>query len=57
LAASNGEARRLISQGAVQLDDQRVSAMKVPAPRAAHAVLRAGKRRYLRLNIEQTGTA
>ena len=48
LANSVGEARRLISQGAVHIDGERISedsAMDV----ASGSVLRAGRRRYVRL--------
>src|SRR5215467_10604421 len=47
---STSEARRLIGQGGVKLDDEAVSELDVPRKRLAGAVLRAGKRRFVRLN-------
>ena len=49
LAPSTSEARRLIQQGAVSIDEVKVSALRVPLPVAASFVLRAGKRRFLRV--------
>lgn len=49
LAASGGEARRLIAQGAVRLDGEVVSALEVPRTRLAGQVLQVGKRRFVRL--------
>ncbi len=49
LAPSASEARRLIQQGAVSIDETKVSALRVPLPAAASFVLRAGKRRFLRV--------
>ena len=49
LAGSRGEGRRLLSQGAVSLDGERVlQDMEVAAP-ADGAVLKVGKRRFLRV--------
>ena len=48
-AASNGEARRLIRQGAVAIDGDRVDPDTVEIAAAAGAVVRAGKRRFLRV--------
>ncbi|MCX7848272.1 MAG: tyrosine--tRNA ligase [bacterium] len=56
LASSNGEARRLIGQGAVELGGERVKELRVVAPREGEVVLRAGKRRFLRVIIERGGT-
>ena len=49
LAASNGDARRLISQGAVQIDGERVAEDGAAADVKAGSVLRSGRRRYVRL--------
>ncbi len=49
LAASNGEARRLISQGAVQIDGEHVGEDGSAADVKAGSVLRSGRRRYVRL--------
>lgn len=46
---STSEARRLIGQGAVRLDDAPISDLDVPRALAAGKVLRAGRRRYVRL--------
>ena len=51
-AASAAEARRLINQGAVRLDDQPVSE-NLPASRISGGILRVGRRRFLRLSVEQ----
>ena len=48
LASSRGEARRLISQGAVQIDGERVSDDSTTGITSG-CVLRAGRRRYVRL--------
>ena len=50
-AASSGEARRLINQGAVRLDDSQIG-QNVPASSLASGVLRVGRRRFVRLLIE-----
>ncbi len=46
---SGSEARRMIEQGAVRLDDQVVSETEVPRDRLVGSVLRVGKRRFARL--------
>jgi tyrosyl-tRNA synthetase len=46
---STSEARRLIGQGGVRLDDQIVSELDVPRESLEGKVLQAGKRRYVRL--------
>ena len=51
LARSSGEARRLIDQGAVRLDGRQI-AENVAASSLASGVLRVGRRRYLRLQID-----
>lgn len=48
LASSAGEARRLISQGAVHIDSVRVSDDSAAGIKSG-AILRAGRRRYVRL--------
>ncbi len=47
---STSEARRMIAQGGVKLDGDAVRELDVPRQRLAGAVLRAGKRRFVRLN-------
>ncbi len=49
VVSSTSEGRRLIGQGAVKIDDEVVSELDVPRERLNHAVLQAGKRRFLRL--------
>ena len=46
---SRSEARRLISQGAVALDDAPLTELDLPADRLRGGILRAGKRRFVRL--------
>lgn len=48
LAASRSEARRLIDQGGVELDGERVRGLE-PVPIKDGAVLKVGKRRFVRL--------
>jgi tyrosyl-tRNA synthetase len=47
---STSEARRLIAQGGVKLEGDSVIELDVPRERLVGAVLRAGKRRFVRLN-------
>ena len=49
LAASTSEARRLIAQGGLRVDGDVVTDLDVARERLNHAVLQAGKRRFLRL--------
>jgi tyrosyl-tRNA synthetase len=49
-AASSGEARRLINQGAVRLDDLQIE-QNVPASSLSGGVLRVGRRRFVRLEF------
>ena len=49
LAASNGEARRLIAQGGVRLDNEPVDAEELPAGAVRGRVLQVGRRRFVRL--------
>ncbi len=46
---STSEARRLLRDGAVKLDDETVSELDLPRKRLEDAVLQAGKRRFTRL--------
>jgi tyrosyl-tRNA synthetase len=48
---SRSEARRLIQSGGVRLDDEVAGELDVAAERADGAVLRAGKRRFARLEV------
>lgn len=49
LAASGGEARRLIAQGAVRVNGEVVSELEVARTLLVHSVLQVGKRRFVRL--------
>ncbi len=49
---SRSEARRMIAQGAVRLDDEVVSEPDVSAAALDGAVLRVGKRRFARLRVD-----
>jgi len=51
LASSNSEARRLISQGAVSLDGDVITDPDLDLSVRGGMVLRAGKRRYVRLEV------
>ncbi|MEN8151681.1 MAG: tyrosine--tRNA ligase [Planctomycetota bacterium] len=48
-AKSNGEARRLVDQGAVSLDGEKVTDSKAEVTPAAGQVLKVGKRRFARI--------
>ena len=51
-AASNGEGRRFIQQGAVSVDGEKVSAVDATLPNDDRArVLRVGKRRFARVIV------
>ena len=49
LAPSKSEAKRLVTQGGVEVDGVRVGAVTCPMPQKAEFVVRAGKRRFLRV--------
>jgi tyrosyl-tRNA synthetase len=46
---STSESRRLISQGAVQIDGEVVTELDLPRKRVENALVQAGKRRFVRL--------
>ena len=52
LASTNAEAMRLISQGAVRLDGERVSDRAMVVPAGSTSVVQVGKRRFARVSIE-----
>jgi tyrosyl-tRNA synthetase len=52
LAASNSEARRLIQQGAVRVDGERVSDVNLQLPAHASHLLQVGRRRFARIRPE-----
>jgi tyrosyl-tRNA synthetase len=45
---TTSEARRLLEQGAVRVNDEVVTDLDLPRERLAGALLQAGKRRYVR---------
>jgi tyrosyl-tRNA synthetase len=49
LVASNGEGRRMLKQGAVKIDGERIDAESVARSDIADRVLQVGKRRFVRL--------
>jgi len=49
LAASKGEARRLIDQGGVSIDDERVTNPNLLLPEKEEFILKVGKRRFLKI--------
>ncbi len=49
LAASKGEARRLIDQGGVSIDDERVTDPNMLVPDKDEFILKVGKRRFLKV--------
>jgi tyrosyl-tRNA synthetase len=49
LASSRSEARRLIEQGGVSIDGERVTDLNAVAPRAKEFVLKVGKRKFLKI--------
>ncbi len=51
-ASSNGEARRLIAQGAVSLDDERISDASAQVGLSGGEVLKVGKRRFGRVTVK-----
>ena len=51
-AKSNSEARRLVRQGAVSIDDEKVKDMDARVTVSGGEVLRVGKRRFARLRVE-----
>jgi tyrosyl-tRNA synthetase len=52
LASSTSEARRLIDQGGVRVNDKVVSRLDVPRDRLRGALIQVGKRRFLRLTAD-----
>jgi len=49
LAASKGEARRLVDQGGVSIDGERVTDPNVLLPDKCEFILKVGKRRFLKV--------
>jgi tyrosyl-tRNA synthetase len=53
LTASNGEARRLVKQGAVKLDGEKLSNADHEVAPVAELILQAGKRRFARIKFSE----
>lgn len=53
LVQSNGEARRMIKQGAVRIDDKKVTKINIDQEIRDGMVLRVGKRRFCKINKEK----
>ena len=51
LTGSTSEARRMIKQGAVKLDQARVTDLDLALRAGAEVVLQVGKRRYARVRL------
>ena len=51
LAASTSEARRLISQGGVQVDGEKITDVNAEVPAGQAFLLQVGKRRFKRVNL------
>lgn len=49
LVSSNGDAKRMIKQGAVKLDNEKVSDMSLEISPGSETVLKVGKRKFLRI--------
>jgi len=51
LVSSNGDAKRMIQQGAVKLDDEKVSDIFLEISTDSEKVLKVGKRKFLRITV------
>jgi len=49
LASSKGEARRLVEQGGVSIDGEKVTDVNAPIPKKKEFILKVGKRRFLKV--------
>ena len=49
MAPSGGEVRRLIKQGAVSINGEKISDLSIPLPEKNEFVIKVGKRRYLKI--------
>jgi len=49
MAPSGGEVRRLIKQGAISIDGEKISNLTIPLPDKEEFVIKVGKRRYLKI--------
>ncbi len=53
LASSRSEARRLVDQGGVTIDGQKVAGVQDTLPEAGEFVVKVGKRRFMRVKVSQ----
>ena len=51
LVSSGGEARRMLGQGAVSVDGEKVTELSVTLPAGGPFVLKVGKRRYASITV------
>ena len=51
LVSSNGDAKRMIKQGAVKLDNEKISDMSLEISPGSEKVLKVGKRKFLRITV------
>jgi tyrosyl-tRNA synthetase len=51
LVPSNSEGRRMIQQGAVEVDGMRVTDINHPLPTGRQYLIRVGKRRFVRVSL------
>ncbi len=49
LAPSGSEARRLLKQGAVSIDGEKISGLSIPMPEKNEFVIKVGKRKFLKI--------
>lgn len=49
LASSKGEARRLVEQGGVSIDGEKVTDVNAPLPKKKEFIVKVGKRRFLKI--------
>ncbi len=57
LTASTSEALRMIKQGAVRIDGERVEDRALLVPAGSEHIFQVGKRRFARVRLEGTGAA
>tara|TARA_B100001142_G_C14345685_1_gene659873 strand:+ start:2075 stop:3277 length:1203 start_codon:yes stop_codon:yes gene_type:complete len=50
MVSSNGEAKRMIKQGAVKINDKKVADMHTEIPSDETVILKVGKRKFLKIN-------
>ena len=53
LAASRSEAKRLVEQGAVEIDNQLITNYELPITLKNGAIIKVGKRRFIKIRVDQ----